>query len=231
MCGSQCVMQVQSERESIMENDLVLVRDEQFSAQILQRFFHSQQRSLFQRDILISESFEAAKPRVDKKQIMIDGCVVFSSTFCQSYPNFYLTSLLFRTEVALHNYFLSFKHSTTTVLWRLSQIVKACRLCKAFLWKETQISRKFNFEKDFLIPEFREKWYKSLFFKPKSFFQTVHRDIICRPNRQYPETVCKGSRTSCDPHHQCDQIGRFIALWATFQSLQEQIFCLNCPQF
>ena len=126
MCGSQCVMQVQSERESIMENDLVLVRDEQFSAQILQRFFHSQQRSLFQRDILISESFEVAKPRVDKKQIMIDGCVVFSSTFCQSYPNFYLTSLLFRTEVALHNYFLSFKHSTTTVLWRLSQIVKAC---------------------------------------------------------------------------------------------------------
>ena len=37
--------------------------------------------------------------------------------------------------------------------------------------------------------------------------------------------------TSCD---QCDQIGRFIALWATFLSLWLQLFCPNfhiCRQF
>ena len=28
---------------------------------------------------------------------------------------------------------------------------------------------------------------------------------------------------------QCEQIGRFIALWATFQSRWQQLFCLNCP--
>ena len=28
---------------------------------------------------------------------------------------------------------------------------------------------------------------------------------------------------------QCDQIGRFIAPWATFQSLWQQLFCPNCP--
>ena len=30
---------------------------------------------------------------------------------------------------------------------------------------------------------------------------------------------------------QCDQIGRFIALWATFQSLWQQFFCPNYPYF
>ena len=30
---------------------------------------------------------------------------------------------------------------------------------------------------------------------------------------------------------QCDQIGRFIALWATFQSLLQQLFCPNRPHF
>ena len=30
---------------------------------------------------------------------------------------------------------------------------------------------------------------------------------------------------------QCDQVGRFIALWATFQSLQQQLFCPNHPHF
>ena len=29
-------------------------------------------------------------------------------------------------------------------------------------------------------------------------------------------------------HLQCDQIGQFIALWATFQSLWQQLFCPNC---
>ena len=28
---------------------------------------------------------------------------------------------------------------------------------------------------------------------------------------------------------QCDQIGVLIALWATFQSLWNQLFCQNCP--
>ena len=32
-------------------------------------------------------------------------------------------------------------------------------------------------------------------------------------------------------HKQCDQIGRFISLWATFQSLQQQLFCPNRPDF
>ena len=32
-------------------------------------------------------------------------------------------------------------------------------------------------------------------------------------------------------HCQCDQFGRFIALWATFQSLWQQIFCQNCSHF
>ena len=30
---------------------------------------------------------------------------------------------------------------------------------------------------------------------------------------------------------QCDQIGRFIALWATFQSLWQQLFCPNNPHY
>ena len=30
---------------------------------------------------------------------------------------------------------------------------------------------------------------------------------------------------------QCDQIGRFIALWETFQSLWQQLFYPNCPHF
>ena len=31
--------------------------------------------------------------------------------------------------------------------------------------------------------------------------------------------------------HLCDEIGRFIALWATFQSLCRQLFCPNYPHF
>ena len=30
---------------------------------------------------------------------------------------------------------------------------------------------------------------------------------------------------------QCDQIGRFISLWATFQSQWQQFYCPNCPHF
>ena len=30
---------------------------------------------------------------------------------------------------------------------------------------------------------------------------------------------------------QCDQIGRFNALWVTFQSLWQQLFCPNCLHF
>ena len=44
------------------------------------------------------------------------------------------------------------------------------------------------------------------------------------------------NRFSCLLHRyisngQCDQIGRFIALWATFQSLRQQLFFPNCPHF
>ena len=30
---------------------------------------------------------------------------------------------------------------------------------------------------------------------------------------------------------QCDQIGQFLALWATFQSRWQKLFCPNCPHF
>ena len=33
------------------------------------------------------------------------------------------------------------------------------------------------------------------------------------------------------PQIQCDQIGRFIAHWATFQSLWERLFYPKCPHF
>ena len=32
-------------------------------------------------------------------------------------------------------------------------------------------------------------------------------------------------------HQQCDQIGRFIGLWATFQRLWQQLICPNRPTF
>ena len=32
-------------------------------------------------------------------------------------------------------------------------------------------------------------------------------------------------------NYQCDQIRWFIALWATFQSLWQQLICPNCPHF
>ena len=32
-------------------------------------------------------------------------------------------------------------------------------------------------------------------------------------------------------HYQCDQIGRFSALWAAFQSLWQQLLCPNSPHF
>ena len=33
----------------------------------------------------------------------------------------------------------------------------------------------------------------------------------------------------CVGTYQCDQIGQFIALLGTFQSLRQQLFCPNCP--
>ena len=35
----------------------------------------------------------------------------------------------------------------------------------------------------------------------------------------------------CISTYRCDQIGRFIALWATFLSLWQQLFCPNRPHF
>ena len=36
---------------------------------------------------------------------------------------------------------------------------------------------------------------------------------------------------TCLTFYQCDQIGRFIALWANFQSLWQQLICKNCVTF
>ena len=44
-----------------------------------------------------------------------------------------------------------------------------------------------------------------------------------------PPTCAKDFCCGC--RLQRDQIGRFIALWASFQSLWQQLFCPNCPHF
>ena len=49
-------------------------------------------------------------------------------------------------------------------------------------------------------------------------------------------TVCRARLLRGQPckhftYGQCDQIGQFIALRATFQSLWQQLFCQNCPHF
>ena len=41
----------------------------------------------------------------------------------------------------------------------------------------------------------------------------------------------RNNKKMFQPSNQCDQIGRFIALWATFQSLLQQLFCRNRPHF
>ena len=41
-------------------------------------------------------------------------------------------------------------------------------------------------------------------------------------------TEARGQRRNWS---QCDQVGRFIALWATFQNLWQQLFCPNHPHF
>ena len=42
------------------------------------------------------------------------------------------------------------------------------------------------------------------------------------------ENECANKGMCC---WQCNQIGRFIARWTTFQSLWQQLFCQNCPHF
>ena len=39
----------------------------------------------------------------------------------------------------------------------------------------------------------------------------------------------EGTDLSTVPQPQCDQIGRFIGFWATFQSLWQQLICPNLP--
>ena len=41
----------------------------------------------------------------------------------------------------------------------------------------------------------------------------------------------RGLNEACLGCDQCDQIGQFIALWASFQCLWQQLFCQNCPHF
>ena len=52
--------------------------------------------------------------------------------------------------------------------------------------------------------------------------QCYHIVKISLRHRSATEKLCK---------RQCDQIGRFIELWTTFQSLWQQLFCPNCPHF
>ena len=42
--------------------------------------------------------------------------------------------------------------------------------------------------------------------------------------------IGKAAMLRCEQDwNQCDKIGRFIGLWATFQSLRQQLFCPNLP--
>ena len=66
-------------------------------------------------------------------------------------------------------------------------------------------------------------WQKIVFSIP---------DVFCMAHFQCHLQLQKIiSREVDGNHHHCDQIGRFIAFWATFQSLWQQLFCPNCPHF
>ena len=55
-------------------------------------------------------------------------------------------------------------------------------------------------------------------------------------HRENPPTLKQCSMRTCfitQPLtlEQCDQIGRFIGLWATFEGLWQQLICPNLPHF
>ena len=58
--------------------------------------------------------------------------------------------------------------------------------------------------------------------------------LLIQSSWVYDDPVTRYSTNSLfflSPVRQSDQIGRFIALWATFRSLWQQLFCPNRPHF
>ena len=53
----------------------------------------------------------------------------------------------------------------------------------------------------------------------QNVLEMIHRDA---------SSSCTTFALLCFACIQCDQIGRFITLWATFQSQWQQLFCPNC---
>ena len=62
-------------------------------------------------------------------------------------------------------------------------------------------------------------------------FMSLYRISIGIRDQQDYKTFLKLLTIAVPCDSQCDQIGRFIAFWATFQSLRQQLFCPNCPHF
>ena len=68
-------------------------------------------------------------------------------------------------------------------------------------------------------------WMEWIF---RSFTEIARPQIIS--NEMSRSGVCQQRDREFDCN-QCDQFGRFIALWATFESLWQKLFCPNCPDF
>ena len=62
---------------------------------------------------------------------------------------------------------------------------------------------------------------KELFEKDREAAEAAYEAMIEEMRLQYEQVRLD----------QCDQIGQFIALWATFQSLWQQLFCSNSLHF
>ena len=68
----------------------------------------------------------------------------------------------------------------------------------------------------------------------KNFVSLKHRSYLCTyvNTHRYVSHDCNVSTLGfVGPQVQCDQIGRFIELWSTFQSLWHQLFCPIWPHF
>ena len=57
--------------------------------------------------------------------------------------------------------------------------------------------------------------------KSRYYSNLLHPNLP--PQQPHPSNVLRLN----EPYAQCDQIGRFIGLWATFQSLWQQLICPN----
>ena len=72
-----------------------------------------------------------------------------------------------------------------------------------------------------------------------SFNQSICSIDNNEMNAKWSEAFCRQRRIKKEflffveivIEEQCDQIGRFIALWTIFQSLWQQLFCPNQPHF